>query len=162
MAITNIYTPWYNAWEGHAEYVRALLYFERIMKQDSQTKGTYNALHVIDESNKQEWMQIQREYLVPLLKCRTEKVKVTDDQRMVPPYIRALFDHFCDRMSEVNLSCIGAETKSMDESLRGILFNLNDDSECKVDILVLMVLFPNLQRYFDMVGQLVNAVRHVD
>ncbi len=116
MAIVNIYTPSFNEWDGHEQCIKAILYWERITEQDNHTKNDYN-YGIINENNKQFWMEIQTQYLVPLLKYQIDKDMFNEQNQTtanIAKYIHELFNHFCDNKSSINFSCIDEEIIYMD------------------------------------------------
>ena len=148
----------------------AFLYFQRIMKQDFQTQGTNNH-GVICGENKKLWMERQRMYLVPLLAARIEGTEHGhDDEEMKgservlhPPYIVALFNHFCQKQASVNLSCLSSEIGYMDETLKCILFAQNRRSGFDLNVqLITTIIFPSLRRYYNERGRLVVLLRWND
>lgn len=99
-------------------------------------------------------MKRQKEYLVPLIRFRMQLVN-DEEQNDNPRYIECLFNHFCDRKTNANLSCIRDEMEFMDQSLIDILF---EDSV--VNIGNLMVIFPNLRSYINENGGNVKVSDH--
>ena len=106
---------------------------------------------VITQQNKEKWMERQRQYLVPLIRRRMQLI-ADNENNEIPSYIEKLFNHFCDRKSNINLSCIRMEMEFMEQSLRELLFKKEDDGGYTVDIGALTVLFPNLKRYITAEG----------
>merc|ERR1719242_513919 len=98
----------------HSGYMRSFLFWERIMEQTAETRMSYNH-GMVTEKNKKQWMERQRKYLVPLIQRRMMMVekKENEENEDIPIYIEQVFNHFCDKKSSVNLSCIGMEIQFM-------------------------------------------------
>ena len=92
---------------------------------------------------------------MPLLKRRMHTLAKSESAN-IPPYIEQMFNHFCDWKRSVNLSCIELEAEFMDESLREILFKVEEDGfeELNINIRALTDIFPHLKSYVD--GDAVN------
>ena len=134
-------------------YIKAILYFERIIEQTVHDKYFYN-YGVITNETKGEWSEIQKNYLVPLLKnqinrnkwriskeIKNEKVKKNDNV-----YMNELFEYFCDDKTDyIDLSCIKQEIENMCEELREILFT--DSTKCLINNDNLKQIFPYLMQY---------------
>ena len=140
--------------QSHGDYAKCFLFWERILEQTEESRGSYN-YGVVTAKYKDRWMERQRECLVPLLKRRMSLIEEKEAEA-IPPYIGQLFDHFCDQKSSVNLSCIRMEIEFMEQSLREILFQESEDGEYAVNIESLIVILPNLKSYIDENGESVN------
>ena len=142
LAITNLVESGSDN-KTNGEYMKCFLFWERILEQTAASRSSYNH-GVITKKNRKQWMERQRKYLVPVMRRRMRifEANEIDD---VPPYIMQLFNHFCDRKSSVNLSCIGMEIQFMEQSLREILFKVVEDGEEELDIEALTVILPNLR-----------------
>ena len=140
--------------EINGEYMKCFLFWERILEQTAASRSSYNH-GVITKKNRKQWMERQRKYLVPVMRRRM-RIFEENESVDVPPYIMQLFNHFCDRKSSVNLSCIGMEIEFMEQSLREILFQESEDGEYAVNIESLIVILPNLKSYIDENGESVN------
>ena len=99
-------------------------------------------------------MKRQKEYLVPLIRLKMHLVN-EEKQNEIPRYIKCLFNHFCDRKTNVNLSCIRDEMEFMDESLIDILFK-----DSVLNIWNMMVILPNLRSYINEKGESVKISDH--
>merc|ERR1712062_247383 len=133
--------------ESYKTYMKCFLYWERILEQTNESRKKY-AFGVISEKTKGKWMTAQRECLVPLIKRRMHLLDDEDKEKVGPPlYIMRLFNHFCDRKSSVNLSCIRMEMEFMEKSLREIVFKKSDDGEYVVNIDSFSVILPNCREY---------------
>ena len=107
---------------------------------------------VITDENKEQWMKRQRKYLVPLIRRRMLVVEEKESED-IPVYIQQLFNHFCDRKTSINVSCIGEEVRFMDKSLRNILFTESDNGVEEVDVGALTIIFPNIRSMVDSKGK---------
>eukprot|EP01083_Nonionella_stella_P088682 247318_1 len=97
-----------NVWQECSEYMKSMLYFERIIEQNIHNKDFYN-YGVITAETIEEWVDRQRIYLVPLIQA-----KVTNTQKKISQYIFDLFVHFCDKQTTfIDLSCIQYERQFM-------------------------------------------------
>ena len=128
------------------------------MEQTIETRMSYN-YGMITEKNKKQWMERQRKYLVPLLQRRMMMVEMKEDEENedIPIYIEQVFNHFCDRRSSVNLSCIGMEIEFMNPLLKEILFNDWENADKELNVKALNDIFPNLKSYINMEGESVNV-----
>ena len=155
MAMTNLVT--FNPKkQEHSGFMKCFLFWERIMEQTEETRMSYNH-GMITEKNKKQWMERQRKYLMPLIQRRMVTVeRKEDDDDDIPVYIEQLFNHFCDRKSSVNISCIGMEIQFMNPLLREILFKESEDGNVESDVNALNVIFPNLKSFVNMEGELVK------
>ena len=129
LSIVNIFTPSINNWNGNIKWMKAILYFERIIEQNKNTRQHYN-YGFLKENYREE---IQTEYLVPLLKCQCyqheDDVKDDNDakyEEMSDKYIFKLFAHFCNSKKFIDLSCINIEIDRMCNDLKEILFDSID------------------------------------
>ena len=100
-------------------------------------------------------MERQRRCLVPLLRKRMG-VFLENESNDIPRYIENLFNHFCDRRSSLNLSCIGMEIEFMAQPLREVILLEVNDGEYTVNLETLLFIFPNLMGYVDEEGVHVN------
>ena len=112
---------------------------------------------VITDENKEQWMERQRGYLVPLIRRRMMMVEEKESED-IPVYIQQLFNHFCDRKTSINVSCIGEEVRFLDKSLREILFTASDDGVEEVDVGALITIFPNIRSMIDSKGRGLSGV----
>eukprot|EP01084_Bolivina_argentea_P249776 418285_1 len=168
LSIINIYNPSDNKWDGYSEYIRGILYFERITEQTVHQKDYYN-YGVITNKKKDEWTKIQNDYLVPLIKsvcnnCDEFKSDSTIENRTIPTYILKLFKHFChNKRDYIDLSCIDGEIDNMTQQLKNILFK-----EIKMDTVEdkltkyqinnknIRLIFPNLKQYKNSLGHWID------
>jgi len=107
---------------------------------------------VVTQKTKKKWMNLQKEYLVPLIKRR---MNLLADKEIdgIPLYITRLFNHFCDQKNSINLSCFQIEIEFMDESLSEILFKESDDGVFVVNLDALNAVLPNMRSYIDAKGE---------
>ena len=91
---------------------------------------------------------------MPLIRQRMRLVK-EEKQTDIPPYIQRLFDHFCNRKTNVNLSCIREEMQFLDKWLIEIMFK-----DSVVNIGNLMVIFPSLRSYINEKGENIKISDH--
>ena len=151
LAITNLLIPGSEN-QSNKQYVKCFLYWERILEQTESTRGSY-IYGVITKKSAKQWKERQLRCLVPLIR-RKMKIGMNEQNEVqkeneIPKYIEQLFNHFCDRKSTVNLSCIGMEIEFMDQSLKDILFTISEDGQDVVDIDTLSLILPNLVSYID-------------
>eukprot|EP01084_Bolivina_argentea_P249777 418288_1 len=66
LSILDIYVPSDNKWDGYGGYIKSILYFERITEQTVHQKDYYN-YGIVNQKNKEKWLQIQQDYLLPLI-----------------------------------------------------------------------------------------------
>eukprot|EP01083_Nonionella_stella_P152353 488208_1 len=156
MAITNIYAAFNGKVISYSEYVKCILYLERIIEQTIHTREEYNQ-SLITEKTKDKWMKRQREHLVPLLQHQMHRNLVQYKDRLhdiglnteiqpakaISEYVRELFEHFCDNKSRnyIDLSCIMFELDTMDQSLRDIFMVGNH-----INTLHIAAIFPNAKQ----------------
>ncbi len=168
LAITNIYTPSDNKWDGYRRYLMAMLYLERITEQNVHQKLYYNH-GVIAKDTKDQWIKIQNECLIPMIAHSINRYESKEDVHEVknddniPPYICNLIEHFLDNKTIIDLSCIQREIKNMSEPLKLLLFEKiefiqNNKTNIKYEInnKKLNVIFPNLVQYKHYSGYWVN------
>ena len=127
------------------------LYWERILEQTEESRNKY-MYGVVTQKTKKKWMNLQKEYLVPLIKRR---MNLLADKEIdgIPLYITRLFNHFCDQKNSINLSCFQIEIEFMDESLSEILFKESDDGVFVVNLDALNAVLPNMRSYIDAKGE---------
>eukprot|EP01084_Bolivina_argentea_P000941 1724_1 len=141
LSIINIYNPSDNKWDGYKEYIKIMLYFERIIEQNIHTKDFYN-YGIVTEKTKKEWIELQDEYLMPLLQCQIQRKLITK-KPPIPQYIYDVFTNICNKKTDsIDLSCIEYETKYMHPKLREIIFDDNN----RIDNDAIKQIFPNLQQ----------------
>eukprot|EP01083_Nonionella_stella_P079973 219527_1 len=159
MAITNIYAAFNRKVISYSEYVKCILYLERIIEQTIHTREEYNQ-SLITERTKSKWMKRQREYLMPLLHHQMHRnlvpykdhwhdiglnidIQLIQPAKAVSEYVRELFEHFCDnkRRNYIDLSCIMFELDTMDQSLRDIFMVGNH-----INTLHIAAIFPNAKQ----------------
>ena len=127
----------------------AVLYFERVIQQNEKTKDLCN-YGLLDDENTSE---IQKDYLIPLLKYQINRNKHGDDNSMDDEKtssserstVHELFAHFCDMQTTVDLSCIERELATMDNELKEIIFPLQIGEH---NYALNPKIFPNLDKYF--------------
>eukprot|EP01084_Bolivina_argentea_P279412 477680_1 len=167
LAITNIFNPNDNGWNGYPKYMQALLYFERITEQNIHQKQYYNH-GVVTDKNKEKWKKTQDEYLIPMLKYQQkrneyktnrteEEMKIDTD---IPSYICSLIEHYFDSKKIIDLSCIQDEIKYMTPTLIDIFFeNIGNTEKPKYEINAehIMLIFPSLTQYKHYSGYWVNV-----
>ena len=151
LAITNLLIPGSEN-QSNKQYVNCFLYWERILEQTESTRNSY-IYGVINKKSARQWKERQLRCLVPLIR-RKMKIGMNEQNELlkeneIPKYIEQLFNHFCDRKSTVNLSCIGMEIEFMDLSLKDILFTISENGQDVVDIDTLSLILPNLVSYID-------------
>ena len=129
-----------------------ILYFERIIEQNIHNREYY--YHgVVSEQRKEQLMQKQMEYLIPMIKSHVTQSK----EPHVPLYIYHLFSHFCRSKTDlIDLSCIHEERAFMCKALRMIFFR-GKAKERRLNNDRIKDLFPKLQSYRDEHGLLVQV-----
>ena len=151
LSIINIYTPAINKWEGHSKWIKAILYFERIIEQTKDTRKHYNYGRLTDKNRS----EIQQQYLIPLLEHQVQRHKASTSAKLANSYIYDLFSFFCGSKTFIDLSCIKKEHQDIIDDLKEILFPPADNGD---KYAINSAIFPNLQWYINADGDKVKPM----
>ena len=144
LSVINIFNVSDNGWKGYKDYFDVILYFERIIEQNIHNRDYY-CHGVVNDRNKENFIQKQMDYLIPLIKSHITQSK----DPYVPQYIYDIFVHFCESKEDlIDLSCISEERRFMCKDLRMIFFS-QDSKERRLNSDRIKDLFPKLQSYRD-------------
>ena len=154
LSIINIYNVSENGWKSYKDYLDVLLYFERIIEQNIHNRHYY-CHGVVNQRTKDDFIQKQMDYLVPLIKSHVTQSK----EPYVPQYIYDIFVHFCESKTDyIDLSCIHGERQFMCRALRMIFFS-GKETDRRLNKDRIKDMFPKLQSYRDEHNLLVQIKR---
>ena len=129
-------------WKGYKDWFDVILYFERIIQQNIHNRDYY-CQGVVNERKKDQFMEKQMEYLIPLIKSLVTHSK----EPYVPQYIYDVFVYFCESKKDyIDLSCINGERRFMCKALRMIFFS-GKPKERRLNNDRIKDIFPKLQSY---------------